>query len=368
MIGVIIGVAAIISLIALGQGLEQAIVQEFEDLGANYVFVSPDGGDLTDDDVSVVERAPGVDRAVGSYNTEGEVEYMGDSQFISLYGVRGGEFNLYKQSQGLSIQEGRELRSTDQNNMVVGPDLKSDIFDRETSIRSQLTIESNNFQIAGYLDDSGEPGFQESIIMDLERLREIFDLDDELTGISASLNPGFESDEVQEQIEEEMRRDRNQLEGDEDFNTFTPDDILDVLQGILGVVQGIVVGIASIAIFVGGIGIMNTTYMSVSERTKEIGTMKAIGGKKRHISALFVFESGIIGMIGSLIGLIIGLIISNVAIYAIDTYTAFAAVQIFSVNLAIGAVIFGFVLGVISGILPARKAANMKPVEALRHE
>ncbi len=366
MIGVIIGVTAIISLIALGQGLEQAIVQEFEELGANYVFIAPSGGELTDSDISIAERAPGVDEAIGYYETSERISFRGEEKFLSIYGVNSGEFENFRESQGLTMSEGRELRTTDQSNVVAGPDLKSGFFDRDTDIRSQLVIGGENFQIVGYLGESGDPGYQESIIMDLERMREIYDLDDDLTGISASISPGFEPDEVRDQIEEEFRRDRNQLEGDEDITTFTPDDILDALQNILGVVQGIVVGIASIALFVGGIGIMNTTYMSISERTQEIGTMKAIGAKKRHISALFVFEAGIIGMIGSIIGLIIGLIISNISIFAIDTYTNFSAAQIYSPELALGAVIFGFVLGVISGLLPARKAANMKPVEALK--
>lgn len=368
MIGIIIGVTAIISLVALGQGLEQAIVQEFEQLGANYIFVSPSGGELTDSDLDVVERAIGTGTAVGFYNTNDIAGYRGDRESVNIYGVRGREFTDFKNSQGLAIEEGRELRSTDRTNIVVGPDFKEDLFERNTEIRSQINVKDNNFQIIGYLGESGDPGFQDSLIMDLERMREIYDLDDELTGISVALQPGFETEEVQENIEEEMRRDRNLQEGDEDFNTFTPDDILDALQGILGVVQGIVVGIASIALFVGGIGIMNTTYMSITERTSEIGVLKAIGAKKRHISAIFLFEAGIIGMIGSLIGLVLGLGISNVSIYAINNYTDFAAAQVFSPELAVGAVAFGFILGVISGIFPARRAANLHPVEALRQQ
>ena len=368
MIGVVIGVTAIISLVALGQGLEQAIVQEFEELGANYIFVSPSGGDLKDSDIQVVERARGTDQVVGFYSRQEPVKFRGDQEFIEVYGVPGEQFTQFKQSQGITIEDGRELRSTDSTNIIAGPDFKDGLFERNAGIRSQVNVEGNQFRIIGFLGESGDPGFQDSIIMDLDRIREIYDLDDELTGISASLQPGFEAEEVQENIEEEMRRDRNLQEGDEDFSTLTPDDILDALQNILGVVQGIVIGIASIALFVGGIGIMNTTYMSITERTQEIGVMKAIGAKKRHISALFLFEAGIIGAIGSLIGLILGLGISNISIYFIDQYTDFAAAQVFSPELATGAVLFGFILGVVSGILPARNAANMDPAESLRYE
>lgn len=369
MIGIIIGVTAIISLIALGQGLEQAIVQEFETLGANYVYVSPDGAELTDNDLEVVERARGVDQAIGSYRTSDLVSFRESSEFLTIVGVPGDKFDAYIESQGLTLEEnGRGLRSTDKNNVIAGQGLKSGTFEREVSIRSQLTLENQNLRVVGFLGNSGDPSFQDSIVMELDRVREIYNANQTLSQVSASLQPGFEIKNVQENIERELRNDRGVEEGDEDFSTSTPADILDALTNILSVVQGIVVGIASIALLVGGIGIMNTVYMSITERTKEIGVMKAIGAKKRHISMLFLFEAGIIGLIGSIIGTVIGLGISNLAIYFLQNFTSFRAAQVFSPELIIGALGFGFFIGIISGILPARKAANMDPAESLRYE
>ena len=369
MIGIIIGVTAIISLIALGQGLEQAIVQEFETLGANYVYVSPDGAELTDNDLEVVERARGVDQAIGSYRTNDLVSFRESSEFLTIVGVPGGKFDAYIESQGLSVEEnGRGLRSTDKNNVIAGQGLKSGTFERQVAIRSQLTLDNQDLRVVGFLGNSGDPNFEDSIVMELDRVREIYNANQTLSQVSASLQPGFEIENVQENIEQELRNDRGVEEGDEDFSTSTPADILDALTNILSVVQGIVVGIASIALLVGGIGIMNTVYMSITERTKEIGVMKAIGAKKRHISMLFLFEAGIIGLIGSIIGTVIGLGISNLAIYFLQNYTSFSAAQVFSPELIAGALGFGFIIGIISGILPARKAANMDPAESLRYE
>ncbi len=367
-IGVVIGVAAIIALVSLGQGLEQAIVQEFEDLGADSIFVTPSGGELNDDDLDIVGRAVGVDSVIAIYSGTAEVEYRGSSENLNIQGIDASKTNEFLTAQGLDIEDGRELQPNDARNTVIGSGVVDDTFEQDVGIRGQLDIEGDRFTVVGTLTSGGDPQLEGTALVPLEQARDIFDADDELTQIGVVVQSGFEVDEVQENIEEELRRDRNLEEGDEDFDTTTPDDILDALTNILSVVQGIVIGIASIALLVGGIGIMNTMYMSITERTREIGVMKAIGARKKHITSIFLFEAGIIGMIGSLIGLIVGLGLSNISIYVINEFTDFSAVQVYSPELILGAILFGFILGVVSGILPSRKAANMDPADSLRYE
>jgi len=367
-IGVVIGVAAIIALVSLGQGLEASIVEEFEDLGADNIYISPSGGELTDSDIQVVERAQGVDTATGSYTTSTEVTFRGDTQNLNIQGVDPRDIDVFMSGQGLEINRGRELRPNDVRNGVIGARVVDDTFEQSPGIRSQLDIQDERYTTIGVLAEAGDPQFERTVLIPLESARSLFDADDDLTQITVRVQTGFELEEVQQNIEEEMRRDRNLQEGDEDFDLTTAQDILDSLTTILAVVQGIVVGIASIALLVGGIGIMNTMYMSITERTREIGVMKAIGARKKHITSVFLFEAGIIGTIGSLIGLVIGLGLSNGSIYIINEFTDFRAVQVYSPELVLGAIFFGFILGVVSGILPSWKAANMDPAESLRYE
>ena len=138
---------------------------------------------------------------------------------------------------------------------------------------------------------------------------------------------------------------------------------------IFAVVQGVLVGIAGISLLVGGVGIMNTMYTSVLERTKEIGTMKAIGAKNSHILFLFLVESGLLGLAGGLIGVIIGLGMAKGTEYAATAYIGSPLLQASMDPLIIfGALSFSFIVGTLSGVLPALQASKLKPVDALRYE
>jgi len=140
-------------------------------------------------------------------------------------------------------------------------------------------------------------------------------------------------------------------------------------QNIFGVIQAVLVGIAGISLIVGGIGIMNTMYTAVIERTKEIGTMKAVGARNSHILLIFLFESGLLGLVGGAIGIVIGYGLGKGAQYmatiglGTDLLRAY-----FPWYLILGALVFSFLIGTLSGILPALQAAKLKPAEALRRE
>jgi len=130
-----------------------------------------------------------------------------------------------------------------------------------------------------------------------------------------------------------------------------------------------VIGLASIALLVGGIGIMNTMYMSINERTNEIGVLKAIGASRKQIRTLFLIESGLIGLIGGVIGVSIGVLISEIAVFAVANYVQTVTLaRGYDIVLIGGALTFSTLLGVISGYLPSRRASNLQPAEALRYE
>ncbi len=137
---------------------------------------------------------------------------------------------------------------------------------------------------------------------------------------------------------------------------------------MLGVVQGIVVGLASIALFVGGAGIMNTMYMAINERTQEIGVLKAIGASNKDIRLLFLMEAGLIGFTGGLLGILMGIGISEAAFCLASNFSNVAITRGYTLTLLIGALTFSTLLGLISGYLPSRRASKLDPADALRYE
>ena len=143
----------------------------------------------------------------------------------------------------------------------------------------------------------------------------MLDIEDEESIIIARIATGFNPEDIISEIERKLRKSRGEKEGQETFQVNTSEQLLASFQNILIVIQGVLIGIAAISLLVGGIGIMNTMYASVLERTKEIGTMKAIGAKNSHILLLFLIESSLLGLVGGLIGIIIGLILAKTVEY-----------------------------------------------------
>jgi putative ABC transport system permease protein len=176
--------------------------------------------------------------------------------------------------------------------------------------------------------------------------------------------------DVAENIKEKLRKHRNVKEGEEDFTVQTSQELLDSVGVILDAVQWFLIGIAAISLLVGGIGIMNTMYTSVLERTREIGVMKAIGARNGDITILFLIEAGVLGMAGGLIGCLLGVTLSKtVEILSAGALANSTLVKAYvSAELIAGALLLSFIVGCVSGVLPARQAANLKPVDALRYE
>jgi putative ABC transport system permease protein len=362
-IGVFIGIAAVISLVSLGQGLEAAINQEFEGLGADNIFVN---GEIDDRSLEVVRNTIGVEEAAGIHSGTKPVVFGGETAFVNVYGIELDRVDLIFSGQGWDDQNNRRLRETDVTNAMLGPNFAGN-YESEPRISSQIQLNNSRFRVVDFIT-AGDPSAQNSVIIGLDRKREIYGLEDELTQIVVQTQPGFTQEEVQENIEDKLRQERQVEEGEEEFSTSTPQDIQESLTSILGVVQGIVVGLASIALLVGGIGIMNTMYMAINQRTQEIGVMKAIGASERQIRILFLIESGLIGFIGGLIGITLGIGINEIAIIAVSNFSDIAITRAYTPAILIGAQLFATILGIISGYLPSRKASKLDPADALRYE
>lgn len=384
-IGIIIGITAIVTLFSLGQGLEDSVTQQFEDLGANVIYVLPGSGlgglvgggpadqageGLGDDDLDAVRSSRGVGVAGPVIYAQTAGEFQGEEQRVPLIGIPTDESqDMVMRANAMEVETGRNIRSVDQLSGLAGYNLnQGSIYENEVGLRSQITINENKIRVVGLMAESGDPEYDRSLVMPIDSVRDILDADDRIDYILAEPSSGSTPEEASENIERSLRRERNVQEGEEDFTVSTADDILESFLGILDVVQYVILGIVSIALFVGGLGIMNTMYMSVSERTKEIGIMKAMGATKKQILTVYLIESGVLGLIGGAIGIGIGLGLTELSFFIIREFVGTPLYPSFSWTLIGGTLAVSFFLGVFSGFLPARKAANLEPVEAIRQK
>lgn len=378
LIGIVIGIAAVIALVSLGQGFQDSVAEEFQGLGADKIFISPGQGliqtsvadeGLQERDIEVVKRAPSVAIAGGMTFSAIPATYRGETRRIRAVGLSTDESQeMLMEANSFIIEDGRTIRETDQTSIVAGYRIQETLYERSVQLRSQLEVRGERFRVVGTLERTGDPEYDRGVLMPLDRAQEIAGLGNEVQFIIAQIASGFDPQQAKEQIEEELRQHKNVQEGEEPFTVATTEDVLNSLNSILSVVQAIVLGIASISLLVGGIGIMNTMYTSVTQRTNEIGVMKAIGATDGQILTLFLIESAIIGLVGGLIGITIGYGLSIGASIAITELAALPISVDISWQLVAGALGFSTVTGVFSGILPARKAAAMEPVDALRYE
>ena len=381
MIGIFIGIAAVVGLISLGQGLQAAINQQFEQLGSDKIIISTktmgfSGSTLSRDlllttkDINFIENINGVKWAIGIVTTQGLIKFKDETKTIIISGISPEDLKLLGEVQSYTIEDGRDLKEGDKYRVVVGYNHKyKDLWKKPAQIGDSIEINNREFKIIGIMGKIGNKYDDEQIYVPKETFREVYKVGDEEGQILVKTASGYNPNNVAKEIERKLRKFREEKEGQETFNAQTSEQLLETFTKIFGVAQAVLVGIAAISLIVGGIGIMNTMYTAVLERTKEIGTMKAVGAKNLDILSIFLIESGLLGLAGGIIGIIIGIGLGKSAEYiagiALGTNLLKAT---FSPYLIFGALMFSFLIGTISGILPAMQAAKLRPTEALRYE
>ncbi|MBI5065437.1 ABC transporter permease [Candidatus Woesearchaeota archaeon] len=382
MIGIFIGIAAVVALISLGQGLQQAINNQFSLIGADKLFVTGKGGfgppgsdsagKLDTHDLKIIRKSSGVESVAGRVFNSLPVEFN-DKQTIQFVASMPDDLegmNLIEEVELFKIDKGRFLRLNDQNNAVVGANyLGEGLFGKGVNLGNSLLIKDQKFKVVGILKKTGDPGIDSGIVISEEKLRGLINRPEEFNAIMLKIKKSYDPSKVAEEITKLMRDDRNQKKDKEDFQIQTPEQLLQSFNTVLNIVQVVLVGIAAISLVVGGIGIMNTMYTSVLERTREIGIMKAVGAKNKDVLLIMLFESGLLGLTGGLIGIMIGAGLSKTVEYVATQAMGTTLIQAhLSPWLLFGALLFSFGIGTLSGLMPARRAANMEPVDALRYE
>jgi putative ABC transport system permease protein len=379
MLGIFIGIAAVVSLISLGQGLEDAVMEQFSMMGYNVIMVMP-GSELgtsfgslklDEHDEKIVKSVRGVEEVAPMNTKLSKVTFEKEVVYTWIAGVPVDDrYKVIEDMQSVRIREGRKPQPGDKYKTVIGIMFtEGDVFDnKEVKVGDKVTIDDYEFKVMGILERIGNSQDDATLWIPLETSQEIYNEKGLSDAFMARTKEGFKPSDVAERVKEKMRHDRGLKEGEEDFLVQTAEQLSESYGGVLNAVQTVFVGIAMISLMVGGIGIMNTMYTSVLERTQEIGVMKAIGARNSDILMMFLVESGLLGLVGGSIGVLIGLSMSkSVEYYAVAMNLTMLQAST-SPTIIIGALAFSFIVGCISGVMPAMRAAKLKPVDALRYE
>jgi len=380
MIGIIISIATIFVLISLSIGLQNAVEEQFRLLGSDKFFIQPKGQlgapgtggavELTLNDVKIVEKSKGVKEILYMNVGNGKVEFEKQSRYFMVAGISLETMDVYIETGSLKVEEGKMLEKGEKGKVMLGSYFKhNNLFKKPVRAGDKILINGKEFEVASILEPIGNPSDDQNVIMSFEDAQELFNIGDRVDAIVVQIKEGEDINLVAEDVGKKLRKSRGVTEKTQDFSISTPEELLKSFGTILNIITAFLSGIAAISLLVGGIGIMNTMYTSVVERTREIGVMKAIGARNKDIMLIFLIESGLLGLVGGILGVLLGMgagkLVEFIALKSLGTDLLRVA---FPAYLIIGCLGFAFLIGAVSGTFPAWKASKTNVIETLRYE
>jgi putative ABC transport system permease protein len=384
-LGIVIGVAAVIAMLAVGEGAQASITGSISGIGTNLLFVFR--GDqnnsvrnpkpLTIGDADALRdqfAAPDVAAVAPALQGDATVTFAGEETSPQLFGVTPEYFQVrnLKVTEGVSITQEHMLGRA--SVVILGPQVAEDLFGHSDGVIGEtVRIEGQPFRVIGVLESKGGGAFgsednQVLVPFTTAQTRLIRrGTSDRVDVIFVQAVSGDVVKKASDEIAAILRTRHRTEVGADDFTVFSQQDLLTTFQSITGILTIFLGGIAGISLLVGGIGIMNIMLVSVTERTREIGLRKALGARRRDILIQFLTESSLLSLIGGIIGILFGWLISF-AVGKIAAASGNNFTPIVGFNAIALATLFSAAVGLFFGIYPANRAAGLEPVEALRYE
>ncbi len=375
LLGIAVGIAAVILLTSIGEGIHRFVLGEFTQFGTNVISAAPGktktGGStsglpssarpLSIEDARSLERLPHVVAVTPNVRGNAEVEGNGRTRRTLIYGANAKLPLIFRST----VQSGQFLPPDDESSarafVVLGSKLRTELFGSENPLGQRLRIGGLHFRVIGVLAPKGQflgIDLDDTAFIPTARAQELFNREG-VDEINIAAEEGVPAGIVAAAIKQRLIA----RHGREDFTVISQEEMLKTLSNILNVLTMAVGALGGISLLVGGVGIVTIMTIAVSERTGEIGLLVALGARRRTILLLFLGEAVALSAIGGLLGLLLGIGLAQLihfALPALPVHTPLSFVLL-AETIAIS-------IGLAAGVLPARRAARLDPVDALRSE
>jgi putative ABC transport system permease protein len=380
MLGIVIGVAAVITMVTVGNGATVAITQQIEGLGTNLLIIVPSQGGggggfggfgvslFTLEDADAIGDQVSAARSVAPVSTKSVMAIAGNESWrTTATGVDGG----YQQVRDWPVAFGRDFNGGELQAgaavCIIGATIRSELFGRYNPVGDSLRLGRLSCTIIGVLDAKGQSAFGQDqdnlVLLPMRTFQRRVAGNTNVQQIMVSVRSAGAIDRVQEDIEDLLRDRRRISEGeDDDFAVQDTREMIEAISTVTGVLTSFLSAIAGVSLLVGGIGIMNIMLVSVTERTREIGTRLAIGALERDVLLQFLVEASVLAALGGVVGVLLALGLSALITNLINVPLV---IDLPVIGLAVA---FSAAVGLFFGLLPAQRAASLNPIEALRHE
>ena len=377
-LGIVIGVAAVITMVTVGNGATQQVRDQIASLGSDTLMIRPGqrmgpgqsigAPSFKEADAEAISQQIAGIRAVAPSRINSTVVVANGKNWLTTVV---GSTNSYFDVNNLTLKEGRffepaEVRAGSAV-CVIGQTLQKELFDNQSVLGKLVRIKGFSCQVVGLLDAKGQSGFGQDkddiVIIPLNTFQRRLSGNVRVPLITVAIEPQSDIERVKEGVRLLLRERRSLSSGDADnFNVLDTSELIETISKTSQVMTMLLGAVAAVSLLVGGIGIMNIMLVSVTERTREIGVRLAIGAMEREVLLQFLIESIMLACLGGLIGIVLALVAS----IALTSYMQVPFVFSPAINL----LAFGFAafIGVLFGYFPARRAAKLDPIEAVRHE